>query len=173
MILTTCPRSSVFELDPQNWISFHFSPQNLMSPQCNWTLGMLCCDECNWILRCFRKERSQGYQWWPDYPWTWSSESDFSRLNFTTGWCGWLGGCSCKTSYEANREGRPGLAIQHSCLCLSHTSMNDRWKNFGPRVFQGNNKEFQNETREHVLDLCLALFTFLWLENKWGPISHL
>ena len=34
-----------------------FSPQNLMSPQCNWTLGMLCCDECNWILRCFRKER--------------------------------------------------------------------------------------------------------------------
>ena len=52
----------------------------------------------------------------------------------------WLGGCSCKTSYEANREGRPGLAIQHSCLCLSHTSMNDRWNNFGPRVFQGNKK---------------------------------
>ena len=34
-----------------------FSPQSLMSPQCYWTLGMLCCDECNWILRCFRKER--------------------------------------------------------------------------------------------------------------------
>ena len=42
------------------------------------------------------KERSQGYQWWPDYPWTWSSESDFSRLNFTTGWCGGWGVAAAK-----------------------------------------------------------------------------
>ena len=156
-----------------------FSPQNLMSPQCNWTLGntqWVCCVVTNAIEywdASERKGKISRVAVVTRLPVNLILRIWFLPVELHNWLVGWLGGCSCKTSYEANREGRPGLAIQHSCLCLSHTSMNDRWNNFGPRVFQGNKKEFQNETREHVLDLCLALFTFLWLENKWGPISHL